>query len=109
MKKVPEEMKARFQEGLSNLRERADFNVLVHYGRVWEIEAAVEKFGGAQEPEAIRHALSIFHETSGPAIEGSNAYDNTIWDANIQVLGKMTTLDDLFTELEAEYRKDQSN
>ena len=32
--------------------------------------------------------------------EGVNAYNVTIWDANVQARGRMTTLSELFNDLE---------
>lgn len=50
--------------------------------------------------EGLRHALSIFWDTGIAAAEGADAYDETIWDANVQARGKMTTVGDLFHDLQ---------
>lgn len=87
-------------EGLQNLKNRTDYNVLRHNDRVWLVEQAIDKYRDHGEEEGLKHALDIFHETAGLATEGEAAYDVTIWDASVQARGKMTTLDGLFGELE---------
>jgi len=87
-------------EGLQNLKNRTDYDVLRHNNRVWIIEQAINKFRDHDEEEGLKHALDIFHETAGLAMEGEATYDVTIWDASVQARGEMTTLDELFGELE---------
>mgnify|MGYP001599404405 FL=1 len=65
-----------------------------------EIETGVKKYWEHQQIDGLRHALGIFQETAGLATEGAAAYDETIWDANVEVKGKATTLDELFSKLQ---------
>ncbi len=88
-------------EGIQNLKERTDFDVLRHKERLWEVETGINKYRiGQQQLDGLRHALSIFQETAGLTTEGADAYNETIWDANVGARGKSTTLDQLFDELQ---------
>ncbi len=92
-------------EGIQNLKNRTNFKVLRHKDRLWEIETGINKYRQHDQIDGLKHALNIFHETAGLTTEGAAAYDETIWDANVQVRGKMTILDNLFYELEKEVNK----
>lgn len=88
------------REGVANLKGRTDFNILEHKDRLWEVETGINKYVEHGEIEGLRHALQVFHETAILNKEGANTFDETIWNANVQVKGKMTLLDFLFTDLE---------
>lgn len=96
-------------EGIANLKERTDFNILEHRNRLWEVETGINKYVEHGEIEGLRHALQVFHETAILSKEGANTFDETIWNANVQVKDKMTLLDFLFSDLEKlvgeEYQK----
>lgn len=87
-------------EGIQFLKNRADFDALNHKDRLWEVESAINQYRDHDKIEGLRHALSIFWDTNIAAAEGADAYDVTIWDANVQARGKMTALDDLFHDLQ---------
>jgi len=105
-----DEIVGKIEEGLGNLKNRKDFNTLRHKDRVWEIETplSILKRDGAQAPEAIEHLVDIFMKTSTVSVEGEAAFNSTIWNANVQVAGKMTTLGGLFTELREGYNKSRN-
>ena len=101
--KLTEQTKEKIEEvheGLQNLKKRTNFDILKSKERLWEIETGINNYREHNDIEGIRHALGIWRETSGPATEGASAYDETIWDANVQVRGKMTILDSLFNDLQ---------
>ena len=87
-------------EGIQNLQKRTDFNELLYRDKLWLLETGIEKFRSHGQIEGLRHVISIFQETAGLRTEGEGAYDNSIWDANIQSNGSMTTLEELFSELQ---------
>lgn len=95
-----EERVEEIHEGIQNLKNRTDFETLMHKDRLWKVESAVNQFRDHKETEGLREALIIFRETAGLHPEGVNAYNVTIWDANVQARGKMTTLAKLFDDLE---------
>ncbi len=68
--------------------------------RLWEVESGINQFIDHDRIEGLQGALSTFRETAGLHPEGVNAYNVTIWDANVQARGRMTTLSELFNDLE---------
>jgi len=100
----------KIHEGITNLKQRTNFNVLRLRDRLWEIEHTVNNYRKRKNPDFITHMLEIFQETSIASPEGSEAYNESIWNANIEVSGKQTTLGELFWELKElteKYRKEQ--
>ncbi|OGK62601.1 hypothetical protein A2334_03495 [Candidatus Roizmanbacteria bacterium RIFOXYB2_FULL_38_10] len=87
-------------EGIQNLKGRTNFSILLHKDRLWEVETGINKYREHNQIEGLRHAIQAFHETAILSREGAAAYNETIWDANVQVRGKMTVLDQLFHDLE---------
>lgn len=95
-------------EGINNLKSRTNFNVLLYRERLWEVESTLNKYKSHDDIRGLNHALQIFKETAGLRPEGAPAYDNSIWDANIQVRGEIRTLEELFSELEDLIREDHN-
>jgi len=93
------------EEGLNNLKGKPNHINLLLIDKLIEIQTNVENYKKSNDIGNILGLIRLFHETSGPSLEGANVYDTTIWNANIEVSGKLTTLDDLFCELEKEYEK----
>ena len=98
-KKIKEKIEE-IHEGLQNLKERTDFQTLMHRNRLWEVISGIDQFSDHNRMEGLQNALSTFRETAGLHPEGVNAYNVTIWDANVQARGRMTTLAELFGDLE---------
>ena len=95
----------RIEEGFNNLRKRTDFNSLLFRDQLWVLETALEKAKSAQKQDALNHMWDFFKRTASRVLEGSDANNNSIWDANIQVEGQMTTLGELFLELKEIVKK----
>ena len=98
----------KIHEGIANLKQRTNFNVLRLRDRLREIEHTVNDYRKRRNIDSVTHMLEIFQETSIASPEGSEAYNESIWNANIDVSGKQTTLEELFTELRELIRKSQS-
>lgn len=86
-------------EGLENLKNRTDFKILRHNEKVQEIETALNHYKKTENPDALVHLVDIFKKTGAAMMEGEASFDSTIWNANVQVEGKMTILEDLFGKL----------
>lgn len=89
----------KIHEGIANLKQRTDFNILRSRDKLWLIEHAVDDYRKRKNPDSITHMLEIFQETNIAFPEGSETYNESIWNANIDVSGKQTTLGKLFDEL----------
>lgn len=89
----------RIKEGLANLKERTDCNVLRFKDQLWIIEEAFSRFEKTGNQDARNHLIDLFMKTNSASLEGEPAFDSSIWNANIQAKGKMTTLGDLLWEL----------
>lgn len=89
----------KIHEGINNLKSRTDFNVLRLKDRLWEIEHVVNDYRKRKNIDSVNHMLSVFMETNVASPEGSNTYDESIWNANIEASGKQTTLEELFWKL----------
>lgn len=87
-------------EGIQNLKKLDNFNSLKNSERTEEVEKLIDGYRQKSNIEALKHAWNIFIETSIAAAEGSMAYDETIWNANIIARGKSTTLEYLFNDLQ---------
>ncbi len=87
-------------EGLHNLKERTDYNVLDHKNYVQEIENKIRHYQVHKQINALKDVIDLYKRTSLLKKEGARAFDETIWDANVEVRGKMTILDHLFYELD---------
>ena len=105
--KLKEKLKE-IDEGINNLKGRTDFNVLMYKDRLWEVISALNKYKRHDDIRGLDHAVQIFIETAGLRPEGALAYDNSIWDTNIQVRVEMRTLEELFSELEDLIREDRN-
>ncbi|HSA84505.1 MAG TPA: hypothetical protein VLF20_06510 [Patescibacteria group bacterium] len=99
LEKIKEKVEE-IHEGIQNLKSRTNFESLLHKNRLLEVETGIDQFRDHNEIEGLRHSLDIFKQTAILVREGSKAYDETIWDANVAVKGKMTILDSLFSELD---------
>lgn len=95
------EIVEKIHEGLRNLKSRTNYNSLRHIDKVWIVETAIEKYREHDDQDGLAHAMNIFHETNSAAIEDEAVFKATIWNAMVQAKGKMTTLGDLFSELES--------
>lgn len=95
-------------EGINNLKDRTDFNILMYQNRLWEVESTLNKYKDHGDVRSLNHALQIFKETAGLHPEGAPAYDNSIWDSSVQVRGEIRTLEELFSELEDLIHEDHS-
>lgn len=89
----------KIHEGITNLKQRTDFNILKLNDRLWLIKNVVNHYRQRKKIESVEHLIEIFLETSIASPEGSEAYNESIWNANIEVRGKQTTLGELFDEL----------
>lgn len=89
----------KIHEGINNLEERTNLNVLRFKDRLWLIKHAIDDYRKRRNIDSINHLLAIFQETSIASLEGSEAYNESIWNANIEVSGKQTTLGSLLNEL----------
>lgn len=89
----------KIHEGITNLKRRTNFNILRLHERLWEIEHAVNDYRKRNSMDSINHMLEIFKETGSASPEGAIAYNESIWNANIEVSGKQITLGKLFDEL----------
>ncbi len=87
------------EEGLENLKNRTDFNVLRQNDKVREIETALELYKKTENPDALVHLVDIFKKTGAAMMQGETSFDSTIWNANVQIGGKMTILEDSFWKL----------
>lgn len=87
-------------EGIQNLKNRTDFDILEHKERLWEIEIGIDKYREHNEIDGLKHALQVFREAATLSKEGAATYNETIWNANVQVKSEMVILDELFSKLE---------
>ena len=100
MKKEITELIEKIHEGISNLKNRTNFNILRIRDRLCEVELAVNDYRKRENSDAINHMITIFTETNTSCPEGSSAFNDSIWNADVEVSGKQTTLEKLFLDLD---------
>ena len=95
----------KIDEGINNLENRTNFHVLDYKDLLPFIKSNLANFKKSNNFDYIKGLIDEFHKTAIASREGTNAYNNNIWDANIDVQGKSTTLEELFHDLERMYEK----
>lgn len=86
-------------EGINNLESKDNFDSLKMKDLVPKLKEQIEDYRGNKTMESLSEALKTFRSTSGLTTEGADTYNVTIWDTNVEVRGKETMLDDIFSKL----------
>lgn len=100
----------KIMEGIENLKERADFNKLRLKESLLEIEKTINLYKSNRDRSVMEYLLKdIFMNQVSASTELESSFNSTIWNASVQSLGRITTLNDLFFELrEIFYSDDKS-
>lgn len=94
----------KIEEGLSNLKQKTIYNTLRNINSVDFLVSGVQYYKKSHNPDYLKGLIDEFYKTSIATPEGTATYDESIWNTNIEVQGKFTTLDEVFEELESCYK-----
>jgi hypothetical protein len=92
-------------EGIEFLKKKEKLKNLRYSDRVGELEKIIKEFWGTGELNTLNQALHIYRSTNVAVPEGEDAFETTIWNTELHVRGKATTLEYILNDIEDEFRK----
>lgn len=100
-----EELLKKIDEGINNLESRTNFEELDYKELLPFIRTNISNFHKSNKTDFLKEIIDQFHQTAIASREGSNMSNNNIWDAEVEVQGKIASLEELVNELEDLYLK----
>lgn len=80
------------------VQDRKDFQNLRLSSKFFVLQANVKNFINSSNPDYLAGAVKFYMET-GSSLEGEALFNSTIWNAEVDLDGKLVTLDILFMDL----------
>ncbi|MBU1864625.1 MAG: ATP-binding protein [Candidatus Omnitrophica bacterium] len=99
------ELTGQVLEGIEFLKKKEKLKNLRYSDRVGELEKIIKEFSHTGNLNILNRALHIYRSTNIAVPEGEDAFETTIWNTELHVRGKATTLEYILDDLEDKFRE----